>query len=171
MVVATDVTSHGGVNSWRRQVDMQFVLLLLRFFLFLEGSATRDPAAGVLLSTTYGAKPVRGYWRVREERHQSRIRSHADLTAQTAPHTCVLVSSPHKISILFKEHSHLHGASNASSAFFRLCTHAVLDKNTRSGSWNAARERMKAVSFCFLCFLEKSQPRAWTWDNERELRR
>ena len=37
LVVATDVTSHGGVNSWRRQVDMQFVLLLLRFFLFLEG--------------------------------------------------------------------------------------------------------------------------------------
>ena len=35
--VATDVTSHGGVNSWRRQVAMQFVLLLLRFFLFLEG--------------------------------------------------------------------------------------------------------------------------------------
>ena len=31
--VATDVTSHGGVNSWRRQVDMQFVVLLLVFFL------------------------------------------------------------------------------------------------------------------------------------------
>ena len=76
-----------------------------------------------------------------------------------------------KSAILFKEHSHLHGASNASSAFFRLCTHAVLVNNTRSGRWNAARERMKAVSFCFLCFLEKSQPRAWTWDNERELRR
>ena len=148
LTVTANVASHGGVNSWRRQVDMQFVLLLLRFFLFLEGSATRDPAAGVLLSTTYGAKPVRGYWRVREERHQSRIRSHADLTAQTAPHTCVFVSSPHK-----KEHSHLHGASNASSVFFRLCTHAVLDKNTRSGSWNAARERMKGGFFLFSLLL------------------
>ena len=55
--------------------------------------------------------------------------------------------------------------------FFRLCTHAVLVNNTRSGSWNAARERMKAVSFGFFCFSEKSQPRAWTWDHERELRR
>ena len=36
-VVTTDVALHSGVNSKRRQVDMQFVLLLLRFFLFLEG--------------------------------------------------------------------------------------------------------------------------------------
>ena len=37
LVVATDVALQSGVNSWRRQVDIQFVLLLLRFFLFLEG--------------------------------------------------------------------------------------------------------------------------------------
>ena len=120
------------------------------------GRFARRSLSGFLrtLSTTYGVEPVRGYWRVREERHQSRFRSNADLTAQTAPHTCVLVSSPHKISILFKEHSHLHGVTTR-VLFFRLCTHAVLVNNTRSGSWNAARERMKAVSFCFVCFLEK----------------
>ena len=32
LVVATDVASHDDVNSWRRRADMQFVLLLLRFF-------------------------------------------------------------------------------------------------------------------------------------------
>ena len=67
------------------------------------------------VSTTYGVEPVRGYWRSGEERHQSRIRLCADLTADTAPHTGVLVSSPHGISNLFKEQSHLHGSSNASS--------------------------------------------------------
>ena len=73
---------------------------------------------------------------------------------------------------MFKEHSHLYESSNASSAFFfRLRADAVQVNNTQSGSWNAARERMKAVSFCFVCFLEKSQQRAWTWDHERELQR
>ena len=40
-----------------------------------------------------------------------------DLTAQLAPHTCVLVSSPNKIRDLFKEHSHLHESNDGSSVF------------------------------------------------------
>ena len=72
---------------------------------------------------------------------------------------------------MFKEHSHLYESSNASSAFFFQTPRTLQVNNTQSGSWNAARERMKAVSFCFVCFLEKSQQRAWTWDHERELQR
>ena len=36
LAVTANVASNRDVNSWRRQVDVQFVLLLLRFFLFLE---------------------------------------------------------------------------------------------------------------------------------------
>ena len=72
---------------------------------------------------------------------------------------------------MFKEHSHLCESSNASSAFFFQTPRTLQVKNARSKSWGAAHERTKAVSFCFVCFLEKSQPRARTWDNERELQR
>ena len=60
-----------------------------------------------------------------EERHQSQIRLSVDLTAQTAPHTCVLVSSLNRINDLFKEHSHLHESNDGLNVFFGLRTHAV----------------------------------------------
>ena len=36
--VTANVASHDAVNSWRRRADIQFVLLLLRFFFVLKGS-------------------------------------------------------------------------------------------------------------------------------------
>ena len=102
---------------------------------FDGGSVSREH-----VSTTDGAEPVRGYWRVREERHQSQIRLRADLTAQTAPHICVLVSSLNEISDLSNEHTHLHESSNGSSAFFFWTLHV------RSVSQQHAIQRMKAVS-------------------------
>ena len=52
-----------------------------------------------------------------QERRQSQIRLRMDLTAQTAPHKCVLVLHQTESVISFKVHSHLHESNDGSSVF------------------------------------------------------
>ena len=72
------------------------------------------------VSTTYGAKLVQGFWRSQERKDISRGSGCAWISKPKLHDTHVSL-----ISDLFKEHSHLYESSNASSAVFRLCTHAV----------------------------------------------
>ena len=81
-------------------------------------------------STTYGAKPVEGFPRVRRGKtsvaDQVACGSHStNCTAQMCP-----CSSSNRISDLFKEHSHLHESRKASS-FFSDYSHTRCESATR----------------------------------------
>ena len=65
------------------------------------------------VSTTYGPKPVQGFWRSQERKDISRGSGCAWISKPKLHDTHVSL-----ISDLFKEHIHLHESSTASSAFF-----------------------------------------------------
>ena len=112
------------------------------------------------VSTTYGAKPVQGFWRSQERKDISRGSGCAWISKRKLHDTHVSL-----ISDLFKEHIHLHESSTASSVFFKLGTHCKSKTRDRRAGVLRMR-RTNAVSSVFLCLLAKPQPRAWTWDNE-----
>ena len=87
------------------------------------------------------------YWRAKKKGF-----CFADLVAlgfhstNVQEHTCVLISSPNRTTDLREKHGQVHESNDGSIVSFELRTH-IVDKNTRSGSWSAARERTNAVSF------------------------
>ena len=103
------------------------------------------------VSTTYGVEPVRGYWRVRRG------------TTSVADQFVRRSHSTHTAPPLFLHHME----SVICSKNIVTCTDQVTPRvtlHTRGVSQPWADD---GSFFCFVCCMEKPQPRVWTWDNER----